>query len=176
MAWVFYLVLAIVGVVWIGLARGGLSLEIFFDPEGFVLDLVLGVGSGTLLVVGWRLLRQLLRSMRELEDVMRPWCLSLDSSEIFGMALLSGFAEELFFRGALQYSFGWFWATLIFAALHTGPGRVFRVWTIFAFLAGLLFAALAHYRGSIFSPFLAHFLVNWINLHTLTSNATTSSD
>lgn len=176
MAWVLYLGLAIVGIVWLGLARGELSLKIFLDPEGLGIDVVLGIGSGAFLVAGWRFLRRFLKSMRELENVMRPWCLSLDNSEIFGLALLSGFSEELFFRGALQSSLGWFLATLIFAALHTGPGRVFLVWTIFAFFAGSLFAALAHYRGSIFSPFLAHFLVNWINLHALASNATTSSD
>jgi hypothetical protein len=106
--------------------------------------------------------------MRELEDVMRRWFGSVDASQVFVLALISGFSEELFFRGALQSSLGWIWATLIFTLLHSGPGRVFRVWTAFALVAGLLFAALVHYRDNLLAATVAHFLVNWVNLHGLT--------
>jgi len=52
------------------------------------------------------------------------------------LAVLSGFAEELFFRGAVQGAFGWLPATLAFAVLHSGPGKAFRLWILFAAIAG----------------------------------------
>lgn len=168
MAWTFYLVLAIAGVIWLALAEGSLTLGLFVDTGGIGLDLALGVGCAAVLSGGWRGLRRFSASMRELEGVMRRWFGSIDSSEIFVLALISGFSEELFFRGALQSSLGWIWATLIFTLLHSGPGRVFRIWTAFALVAGLLFAALVEYRGNLLAATVAHVLVNWINLHGLT--------
>lgn len=168
LAWTFYLVLAIVGVVWLGLAEGSLTLGLFFEADRIGIDLALGVGTAAVLAGGWRGLRRFSASMRELEDVMRRWFASVDASQVFVLALISGFSEELFFRGALQSSVGWIWATLIFTVLHSGPGRVFRVWTAFALVAGLLFAALVHYRGNLLAATVAHFLVNWVNLHGLT--------
>ena len=172
LAWIFYLVLAIAGVIWLGLSGGGaLDLDLFLDPRSFGGDLALGAGCAFLLVGGWRLLRRFVVAMRQLEDVMRDLFGPLDAMEVFVLALISGFAEEIFFRGALQSSVGWIWATLIFTLLHTGPGRVFRLWTAFAFVAGLLFALLTLYRGNILAAFVAHFLVNWINLRALMSQA-----
>ena len=168
MAWIFYLVLAVAGVVWLGLAEGALTLDLFLDKGRIAADLALGVGAAALLSGGWHGLRRFSSSMRELERVMRRWFGGVDSSEIFVLALISGFAEELFFRGALQSSLGWVWATLIFTLLHSGPGRVFRIWTVFALVAGLLFAALVEYRENLLAATVAHVLVNWINLHGLT--------
>ena len=91
----------------------------------------------------------------------------LDGSEIFALALMSGCAEEIFFRGAMQLSWGPIWATLIFLLLHTGPGPVFRTWTVFAALAGGIFAALTYYRGNVLAAAVAHLLVNWINLRAM---------
>lgn len=166
-AWIFYLVLAVAGVVWLGLANDRPALEVFLDPAAVLLDLALGVGCAGLMVGGWRLLRRTMSAMRRLEELMRPWFTSLDGSEIFALALLSGFAEELFFRGAMQSSLGWIWATLIFTLLHSGPGRVYLVWTAFAGVAGLVFAALTLWRENILAAMVAHFLVNWINLSGL---------
>lgn len=178
LAWVFYLALALAGVVWLGLAHGGLSLATFLDPDprSLAVDVALGAGCAAALSAGWRLLRVFVGSMRRLEDVMRRWFGELDGAQVFVLALISGFSEELFFRGAMQSSLGWIWATLLFALLHHGPGRIFRVWTAFALVAGLAFAALTQYRGNILAATVAHFLVNWINLHLLMSQAPGASD
>ena len=88
----------------------------------------------------------------------------LDDGEIAALALLSGLAEELFFRGAMQGALGWPLATLTFAVLHTGPGRVYRVWTLFAAIAGLLLAGLVVWRGTLLPAIVAHILgkgINW---------------
>jgi membrane protease YdiL (CAAX protease family) len=91
----------------------------------------------------------------------------MDLSEVVALALLSGFAEELFFRGAVQGSWGWLPATVLFALLHTGPGPAFRLWTLFAAVAGLVLGALMIWRGNLLAPVVAHGLLNGINLGRL---------
>ncbi|MCP4654185.1 MAG: CPBP family intramembrane metalloprotease [bacterium] len=167
LAWIFYLILAVVAVIWIGWSRGSIALDLVLDSRRWWLDVVLGVGAGLLLVGGWHAGRRFLPMMRELEELLRRHLGPLERSEVFALAVISGIAEELFFRGAMQSSWGWIWATLIFTLVHTGPGPAFRMWTVFALVAGLVFAGLTLYRGNILAAILAHFLVNWINLHAL---------
>ena len=55
------------------------------------------------------------------------------------------------------------------AILHSGPGRAFRLWTLFAAVAGLLFAGLMQWRGNLLAPMAGHFVVNAVNLWRLAS-------
>jgi membrane protease YdiL (CAAX protease family) len=91
----------------------------------------------------------------------------LGTGEVIGLALLSGFSEELFFRGAVQGAWGWFPATVLFALLHAGPGTTFKVWTAFAGIAGLTMAGLMIWRGNLLAPVVTHVLVNAVNLGRL---------
>lgn len=167
MAWIFYLVLAVAGGLWIGLSRGVIPLSLFLDRRRFGLDLLAGAAAGLLLVGTWHLASRFLPLARELEAALARVLGAIPTSEAIALALLSGFAEEFFFRGAVQGAFGFLPASLLFALLHTGPGRPFRLWTAFAALAGLLFGALFLWRGNLLAPFTAHFVVNAINLRSL---------
>ncbi|MEJ2153667.1 MAG: CPBP family glutamic-type intramembrane protease, partial [Gemmatimonadota bacterium] len=71
--------------------------------------------------------------------------------------------------GAVQGAFGWVVATVLFTVLHTGPGSSFRIWTLFAALAGLAFAGLVVWRQTLLAAIVAHVVVNAVNLHHLTS-------
>ncbi len=166
-AWVFYLFLAIGGAIWVGARKGTIRLELFVDPAGWWLDLGLGAAAGGLLLALWQLGLRLLPSASSLEDKLGEMLRGIDTPEVIALALLSGFAEELFFRGAVQGAWGWPLATLLFALLHVGPGAAFRSWTVFAALAGLLFAGLMLWRGNLLAPVVAHALVNAINLGRL---------
>ncbi|MEO1369769.1 MAG: CPBP family intramembrane glutamic endopeptidase [Acidobacteriota bacterium] len=166
-AWVFYLALAILGILWVGHAAGEISLSLFVDPRGWWLDLLVGLCAGGALLFGWSLLRDHSRDMRRVEAVMRETIGALDGPQIIAVALMSGFAEELFFRGAMQMSWGWPWALILFGVLHTGPESSFRVWTVFAFVAGGLFAAITLWRGNLLAAIVAHVLVNGVNLWRL---------
>ena len=171
MAWVFYLILAISGAVWIGWRDGSIRLGHFFNPETWWLDAATGVGAAALLLMLWELGRRIFPTARQLEDRLAELLGPIDLSEVVALALLSGFAEELFFRGAVQGSWGWLPATVLFALLHTGPGPVFRLWTLFAAIAGLVLAALMIWRGNLLAPVLAHGLLNGINLARLERSA-----
>ena len=167
MAWAFYLILAISGVVWVGWRDGSIRLGYFFNPETWWVDAATGVGAAGLLLALWELGRRIFPTARQLEDRLAELLGPIDLSEVVALALLSGFAEELFFRGAVQGSWGWLPATVLFALLHTGPGPAFRLWTLFAAVAGMVLAALMIWRGNLLAPVVAHGLLNGINLARL---------
>jgi membrane protease YdiL (CAAX protease family) len=167
LAWSLYLGMAVAGALWIGIRRGVIPLTLFFDVHFWWLDLLLGIGAALLLLGFWKGAESLMPMARELDRQLVAALGPLEPAEVIGLAVLSGFAEELFFRGAVQGAFGWLPATLAFAILHSGPGRAFRLWTVFAGLAGLLFAGLVVWRGNLLAPIVGHFLVNAINLRRL---------
>jgi membrane protease YdiL (CAAX protease family) len=169
-AWIFYLVLALGGALWVGARQGRIALELFFDPASWWLDLLIGLVAGGLLVVLWLGARRILPTARDLEGELAELLGPLSSGEIIGLALLSGFAEELFFRGAVQGAWGWIPATILFALLHAGPGPSYRVWTAFAAVAGLALAGLMLWRGNLLAPVVTHVLVNGVNLQRLVAH------
>jgi membrane protease YdiL (CAAX protease family) len=166
-AWIFYLVLAIAGALWVGWREGTILPTLFVDPQSWWLDALIGVAMGGFLIGLWRVVRHKLTSARELEQQLAELLGPLDRHEIVALALLSGFAEELFFRGAVQGAWGWFPATVLFTLLHTGPGSTYRAWTAFAGVAGLTLAGLMLWRGNLLAPVLAHVVVNAVNLDQL---------
>ncbi|HEX6203270.1 MAG TPA: CPBP family intramembrane glutamic endopeptidase [Thermoanaerobaculia bacterium] len=157
--------------MWIGSREGPIRLALFVDPGGWWLDLGLGVGAAAVLLGAWWLLARRLAAGRELERRIGELLGPLATDEAIALAFLSGVAEELFFRGAVQGSWGWAWATVLFAVLHTGPGLSFRLWTAFAVVAGGLFGGLMLWRGNLLAPVVAHFLVNAVNLSRLAAEA-----
>ncbi|MGB3563468.1 MAG: type II CAAX endopeptidase family protein [Thermoanaerobaculia bacterium] len=175
MAWAFYLILAISGVVWIGWRDGSVRLGHFFNPETWWVDTATGVGAAGLLLALWEAGRRIFPTARQLEHRLAELLGPIDLSEVVALALLSGFAEELFFRGAVQGSWGWLPATVLFALLHTGPGPAFRLWTLFAAVAGMVLAALMIWRGNLLAPVVAHGLLNGINLARLVKSERVSS-
>jgi len=169
-AWIFYLILAIGGALWVGMREGRIALDLFCDPKTWWLDLVIGSAAGGLLVFLWLGVRRVLPTARDLENQLAEALGPLATGEILGLALLSGFAEELFFRGAVQGAWGWVPATILFALLHAGPGPSYRVWTGFAAVAGLALAGLMIWRGNLLAPVVTHALVNGVNLSRLTAH------
>jgi membrane protease YdiL (CAAX protease family) len=166
-AWGLYLILALAGAIWIGARRGVIPLSLFFDPKGWWLDLGAGAGAGLLLLGAWWGAERAFPLAKELEARLAATLGSITTSEAVALAALSGFAEELFFRGAVQGTLGWIAATVLFGVLHSGPGKAFRLWTLFAFVAGALFGGIMVWRGNLLGPVVGHFLVNAVNLRRL---------
>lgn len=124
----------------------------------------------------WELARKYLASARQLTDALSAALGPLQPGEVVGLALLSGFAEELLFRGAIQGSLGILAATLLFGFLHSGgPGGSssgLRLWPLFALVAGGLFGAMVLWRGNLLPAITAHVVVNAINLGRLSTQDT----
>ena len=167
LAWIFYLVLAVGAVVWIGGSTGRIEAGLFFSKGSWFLDLGVGVLVAGAMLALWEGLRRGMPSVNRLEEALADALGPLRVDEALALAALSGFAEELFFRGAVLLAWGWFPATLLFALLHAGPGAAYRAWTAFAAVAGLLFAGLMIWRGNLLAAIVAHTLVNGVNLSRL---------
>jgi membrane protease YdiL (CAAX protease family) len=88
----------------------------------------------------------------------------LSRREIWLLALMSGTAEELLFRGALQPVVGLWLASLIFGGVHVGPSRLYLPWTLWAFVMGLLFGAIYASTGVLWGAILAHVAINQRNM------------
>jgi membrane protease YdiL (CAAX protease family) len=87
--------------------------------------------------------------------------------ECIALALVSGVAEEAFFRGALQPRVGWVAASLIFGVVHFVPRRELLPWTVFAIAAGFLLGGLFEATGNLVAPVVAHVAINAVNLWLL---------
>ncbi|MAG56308.1 MAG: hypothetical protein CMJ83_08465 [Planctomycetes bacterium] len=163
-------------VVYIPVLLLGLVLAIFWQdtfPGEHVhgTRLATDVGIGLLVGLGlvtvtWLLVR-MLGSLQELEVEFRKVLGPLPLSQILLLALLSGVAEELMFRGAMQPWLGWVATSLIFGGLHFVPSTTFLPWTMFAIGAGFLFGWLFDERQSLIAPMVAHVVVNAINLYLI---------
>jgi hypothetical protein len=166
-AWVFYLALAVAGALWIGTREGVIAAGLFLDPGWWWLDVALGLGVAAAFAAVWWLARETLPAARRLDHLLAGVLGPLSRGELLALALLSGFAEELFFRGAVQGSWGPVWATAIFAVLHSGPGRDYRAWTLFAAVSGTVLAALVWWRGNLLAAMVAHAAYNAAGLWRL---------
>ncbi|MEO1784928.1 CPBP family intramembrane glutamic endopeptidase [Thermodesulfobium sp. 4217-1] len=82
--------------------------------------------------------------------------------EIFYLALLSSFCEEIFFRGLLQRLFDVPFAALVFGLFHmsewTNKGMANAMYLAFL---GLCFGLLYNYTHTITAPIIAHFSVKF---------------
>lgn len=88
----------------------------------------------------------------------------IEMQDIIPIALFSGIAEELFFRGVLQDSIGILFSNIIFALLHF-PGKEFWVYSLWTLFAGLFLGNLYSYTNNLFVVMVAHVLNNFIALY-----------
>ncbi|MFK7896364.1 MAG: lysostaphin resistance A-like protein [Myxococcota bacterium] len=102
-----------------------------------------------------------------LADLLGEGVAGLSVADGILLALASGFAEEMFFRGALQPAVGLFWASLAFGACHFMPRRELALWSAFAVVMGVGFGALFEWTGQLAAPIAAHVVVNAVNLPRL---------
>lgn len=150
--------------MWIGLERDTIPPELFFSAATWWLDLAAGLGLAAALLAVWAAGRRWVPAARELEEKIAELLGPIERGEAVGLAFLSGVAEEVFFRGAVQQAWGWLVAAVLFAVLHTGPGRALRLWTVFASVAGLALGAVTLATGNLLAAIVAHFVVNAVGL------------
>ncbi|MEM6701400.1 MAG: CPBP family intramembrane glutamic endopeptidase [Acidobacteriota bacterium] len=153
--------------LWIGLRDGGITADLFVRAPSLPLDLALGVGGGVVVALSWQLIARFVGPVGALERELAARIGPLTTSEALGLALLSGVGEELFFRGAMQPSLGLVGTTLLFAIVHSGPSKIYLVWTLFALLGGLGLGSLFEWRQNLMAPIVAHVAVNAIGLGRL---------
>jgi hypothetical protein len=94
----------------------------------------------------------------------------LSSREILWLSLLSGFGEEILFRGVLLSHAGLLASSALFGALHFPIRRSLWPWTVFATALGFSLAVLTVWAGSLWPAILIHLCVNYFNLHDIVAS------
>lgn len=165
------------GLVAAWLVSNGVGYPIVHDATlgHIAYAIALGAGVAAAILAGTELL---LRTSlgRRLRDTMAETLGPLRFPEIAFLAIASGFAEELLFRGALQPRFGLIATSLVFGLVHFGPTRIYQVWTAFAILAGFILGILTQWTGILLPAIVAHVLVNLVNLSKIAAAARRSPE
>jgi len=102
-----------------------------------------------------------------LADLLGEGLAGIGRGDAILLALASGMAEEMLFRGALQPAVGLFWASVIFGACHFLPRKELALWSLYAVAMGFAFGWLYEWTGHLAAPIVAHTVVNGINLPRL---------
>lgn len=170
-ALVFYGVMGCVALVW---RMAGSGKSIFHpSPEAAAQAMAwpLAAGLGLMFGVATVGLSELLTRSTSLGDALADTLgrslSGIRPADAVLLALASGTAEEMLFRGALQPAVGLFWASLIFGACHFLPRRELFVWSLFAAAMGFALGWLFEWTGQLAAPISAHVAVNGINLPRL---------
>ncbi|QDY83050.1 CPBP family intramembrane metalloprotease [Paenibacillus polymyxa] len=81
---------------------------------------------------------------------------------IICIAAIVSICEELLFRGAIQYSFGPYWTSILFAVIHI---RYLRHWipTGWVFLSSYGLGYIYVQTGSLWAPIICHFVIDLIS-------------
>jgi len=131
-------------------------------------DLALGLAAAAVVIALSQVITARTRWGAELAAELARALGPLTRFECTALAALSGFAEEAFFRGALQPRLGWLAASVVFGLAHFVPRRELWPWTGFALVAGGLLGALFAATGNLVAPIAAHAAINAVNLRLLT--------
>ena len=159
--------LALIAIL-VSAARGDIDIyriEGTSTPLLMALSPLIGLALGLGMVFLSRLAVHRFDWARRLHNDFRQILGKLSAREILVLAVASSVGEELLFRGALQPIIGVWAQAVVFALLHIGPGLRFLPWTVSALAIGLLFGFLFQMTGDLGAPIVAHFAINYMNLH-----------
>lgn len=136
---------------------------------GPLASVVLGALIAALTVLATRVLTERTAWARTLRVEFRAILRGATPLDVALLALASGTAEELLFRGALQPWWGVALASIAFGLVHVGPSRTFWPWTLWALVMGFVLGALTWATGSLLGAIVAHVSINWVNLRYILS-------
>jgi len=152
------------------------SLEAATRASSLSAAAIAGLGMGLLAFVVSELLTRWTDLGEGLADVLGESLTGIGTGDAILLALASGIAEEMLFRGALQPVVGLFWASLIFGVCHFLPRKELALWSVYAIAMGFAFGWLYESTGQLMAPIVAHTVVNGINLPRLARRFEPRSD
>ena len=173
-ALIFYGVMGCAALFWRMSSPGESILHPAANVEpafGVVAAIGLGALVGLLAVGLSEVLTRFTALGESLADVLGEGLAGIGRADARLLALASGIADEMLFRGALQPAVGIFWASIVFGACHFLPRRELALWSVYAVGMGFAFGGLYEWTGQLLAPIAAHVVVNGINLPRLARRA-----
>ncbi len=159
--------LLVVAVVWAWLAD--ISWQTALTPT--LNHCMTGIAAGLLLLlVNYAVIEygsrynSFFRTIKDLveEDVL-PLFRNIDLMTAIVIALISGFAEELLFRGVLQNQIGLWLSSIVFGLAHIWK-KTAVLYGIYAAGIGLILGSFYKLSGSLWIPILAHMVNNFVTI------------
>jgi uncharacterized protein len=170
MAEVFVLLIAS---IWIYFAKIDLRPILVFNVKALVMGILAAALITLLNFVIMHLAKKygdkiyLLKSMNDLiHKQMLPLIGHLNFFDSILIAATSGLCEEVFFRGVLQNQCGIVPSACAFGLAHL-PRIYYFPYALWATYVGLLMSFLVTYTGSLYSPMIAHALINFASINVL---------
>jgi len=160
LATVFYVVVAGLSAGWAWIFHAPLFGDMPPTGRGLGEGVALGLLIVALCQVGHRLSARMREATRFLGGFLGP----IGVGDALWLALLSGLAEEMCFRGALWPQLGLVGTSVFFGICHVVPVRALAGYPIFAFFAGIVLGFLRERTGSVWPCVLTHATVNALNL------------
>jgi len=163
-----YCMLLVLALVWI-FFQGRLSWDLFVNVriESLPRVILLTLGTSSCMVALSLYCGRNFVWAQQLEEEFAKFLVPMKLWEITAIGLLSGIAEELFFRGALQATVGLIPASLAFGLAHFVPRNPFWNWSLYAAFAGFLLGCLFELTHHLLPVMLAHALTNFVLIEDL---------
>ena len=127
-------------------------------------QLAVAVGVAVLTIGFSWMAAQRWRWAQRLADQFAPILGGLSIGQVVVVALMSGLAEELLFRGCLLPHLGVVWSALVFGALHGFFVPRYLGWSLFALALGLVWGIMVSESGMLVPVVVSHVLVNLVNI------------
>jgi membrane protease YdiL (CAAX protease family) len=160
LATIFY---AVVGLLAWGYAAW-FDHPLFGESAPTALGMGYGVGAGVAVVVLCHVAYLVSKAVRRASDMIGRFFGPVTPLQAVWLALISGFVEEIGFRGALWPHLGLVGSALFFGLCHTIPVRALAGYPVFAFFAGLILGLLRDATGSVWPAVACHVTINALNI------------
>ena len=165
--------LLLVAAFWIQIAQINLTQAFRLSSYGALYGLLAGCStalSGFLIVWLSKVLKSPPKWISALSKIVfeevAPLFATLKLPDIFLLSIVSGFCEEVFFRGVVQSQLELVPTSILFGFFHC-PSPRHLSYGLWALSAGLLFGWLRIWTGSLWVPIIAHSLSNFIAILAL---------
>ncbi len=164
----FYLIMAGIGLFWMR-SQNIVSLRLSTSTNEVQLgySLLSGVAIALIVFGLGAVLRRTTDWAKTFEREFAPVVNVFGYMQVPVLAFVSAAGEELFFRGALQEGLGLYTSALLFGLIHIPWKKLMWPWPIFALVLGLAFGFIVRWTGSLYGPFLGHFLINLVNIYLI---------
>jgi len=172
-----YGIIGLIGIALIYFGHGKLTgLKQAFQINHALEIIVYGVASGLIIIILSLILARWLGFIKALEDEFASLLGGLSLGQCLVLALTSGIAEEILFRGALQPWLGLVATSIIFGLAHFPVKKSLVPWTVFALLMGLLLGWLYIVTQSLWTPIITHSLINLVNLYRISKEGISTNE
>ena len=172
-------VLLIISIAWINISPSDNVFKYFIFNFKLLIE---GIGIGFALAVAGYLFylftkktKRFPETVELFEQMLAPTFSNFKVFDLISLSLISGFCEEIFFRGLMLSTFGIVIASIAFGLLHL-PGKKFWIYAIWATGSGFILGWLFLISGSLWLPITAHAVNNILGMFMLKTIKVPSKD